>query len=407
LDLVVGVSTIYDLYSDGTLDVVREQLASVADLDFYQEFYERAGIDPGDIESWETFAELPFTDTEELLLDTDENPPEGSLYREESMLSFTPAKNSRLPIWETPIDHDRYSEYHETAYERIGLESGMRAVNTFGYHHIGSGYTLHQSLEEFGIEVYPAGPGNAARTAEIIDEFDIEIFIGNPSFALEIASEGGTAIDFVIGGGEPFSSIPGQREKVYEAFDALQAAIDVFGLRQALLVAAECAAEDGLHVIDDAMLVEIIDPDTGELLEPGERGELVLTHLEREAQPLVRYRTGDLSLIEEADCSHCEASITMPNGVFGRTDKRLKVKGVKMYPEGVFLTLIGFPNLTGNHQIRVSRPDNTDRLTVIVEGEAKEAALGEALSEQLLITPDEIQFVDDLEEGPNVIDERH
>jgi phenylacetate-CoA ligase len=112
-------------------------------------------------------------------------------------------------------------------------------------------------------------------------------------------------------------------------------------------------------------------------------------------------------MLDEVDCPHCEARVTMPKGVFGRTDERLKVKGVKMYPEGVFLTLVGLPGLTGNHQIRVSRPDNTDRLTVIVEGEGDEDEVREALTEQLLITPDELRFVDDLEAGPHVVDERH
>jgi phenylacetate-CoA ligase len=124
--------------------------------------------------------------------------------------------------------------------------------------------------------------------------------------------------------------------------------------------------------------------------------------------PLVRYRTGDLSVLDGRDCPHCDATVTMPRGVFGRTDERLKVKGVKVYPEGVFLVLVGFPNLTGNHQIRVSRPENTDDLTVVVEGTADEDELRQKLTDQLVVTPDTIEFVDELDDdAPTVVDERH
>lgn len=401
------MTTVHDLYDDETLDALQQQLTSVGDIAFYRDHFDEAGVAPADVDSWEAFRELPFTDTDDLLADVEANPPEGSLYRDGSMLSFTPAKDTDLPVYETPEDIDRYCEHHETIYERIGIEPGMRAIMTYTYHHFGTGYITHRQLENYGVEVYPAGPGNADRTADIIQEFDIDIFFGNPSFALEVADHGGTAIDIVVGGGEPFTSIPGQRESVHAAFGDLRCAVDYFSLRQATPVASECAAEDGLHVSDEVMLVEIIDPDTGDVLEPGERGEVVLTHLDKEAGPLVRYRTGDLSVIEAGDCSHCDATVTMPKGVFGRTDQRLKVKGVKMYPEGVFLTLVGLSGLTGNHQIRVSRPDNTDKLTVIVEGDGDEDEVREALTEQLLITPDEIRFVDELEDGPNVVDERH
>ena len=399
--------TILDLYDDATFEAVRDQLVDAADHELYADYFEEAGVDPASIESWDDFRSLPFTSVEELLSDVEEHPPEGSLFEDGSMISFTPAKEGELPVYETPGDIERYEEIHETIYDRIGLKPGMRGIMTHSYHHFGTGYITHRQLEAFGIEVYPAGPGHAERTANIIQEFDIDIFVGNPSFALKVADHGADAVDFVIGGGEPFTSIPGQREAVHEAFDSLESAVDNFGLRQATPIAIECAAEDGLHVVDESVIVEIVDPDSGKVLGAGERGEVVLTHVEKEAMPLVRYRTGDLSVLKGGDCPHCDATVTMPKGVFGRTDERLKVKGVKVYPEGVFLVLVGFPDLTGNHQIRVSRPHNTDKLTVVVEGAADEEDLREKLTEQLQLTPDEIQFVDELGNVPTVVDERH
>lgn len=399
--------TLYDHYPDGTLDRVRSQLAHLEETDLYESVFEESGLAPDEIDTWEDFRRLPYTTTEELLADVDENPPLGSLHELGSMISFTPAKDRQLPVFESPEDHVRYAEIHETIFERLGIEPGDRAVITLAYHGFGTGYLLHRALEHYGCEVIPAGPGDSEETARIIDEYDADVLWGNPSFALEIAEHGGDSLDVFIGGGEPFTSIPGRRESVHEAFDGLDCAIDYFGLRQAWPVSVECAGESGLHVIDDYMLAEIIDPDTGEVLPPGERGEVVLTHLGREAGALLRYRTGDLSVIEAAECDHCGATITMPRGVFGRTDERHKVKGVKMYPEGVALVLAGFPDLTMNHRIRISRSNNTDELTIVCEGDADSEALERELTKQLQIRPDAIEFINDLEDGPTVVDDRY
>lgn len=399
---------LYDLYGDATFESLRDQLEHYGEVDLYDTVFAEAGLAPGDVDSWEAFRQLPFTTVEDLVDDVERYPPTGSLYEPGSMISFTPAKDRQLPVFETPADIERYAEVHGTIFDRLGVEPGMRAMVILSYHGFGTGYLLHRALEYHGIEVIPAGPGDAERKAELIDEFDIDLVWGNPSFALEIAQHGGESLDCFIGGGEPFTSIPGQRERVHEAFGGLEWAIDYFGLRQAWPVAVECAAETGLHVVDDYMLAEIIDPETGEVLPLGERGEVVLTHLDREAGGLLRYRTGDLSVLDEGTSPHVEGStVVMPKGVFGRTDEQYKVKGVKVYPGGVGLVLAGIDGVSMNYRITISRPDTTDHLSVTVEGEADEEVLREELTEQLLVEPDEIEFVDELEEGPTVVDERY
>lgn len=398
---------LYDLYGDDTLETLRNQLTRYEDVDLYDDVFEEAGVVPNDVNAWAEFRDLPFTTTDDLLADIEEDPPTGSLYVDGSMISFTPTKAGQMPVFETPGDIERYAEVHGTIFERLGIESGMRAMIILGYHVFGTGYLLHRALEYHGIEVIPAGPGDAERKADLIEEFDVDLVWGNPSFALEIGEHGVSSLDYFIGGGEPFTSIPGQRDRVHAAFDGLEWAIDYFGLRQAWPVAVECATERGLHVIDDYMLAEIIDPETGEVLPLGERGEVVLTHLNREAGGLLRYRTGDLSVLEEGTTPYVEGStVMMPKGVFGRTDEQYKVKGVKMYPEGVGLTLAGIDGVSMNYRIRITRPDNTDHLSVTVEGDADEDVVRTELTEQLLIAPDELRFVAELEEGPTVVDER-
>lgn len=400
---------LYELYGDDTLEQLQNQLERFGEIPLYRDVFDEAGLAPSDISSWDEFRELPFTKTEDLLEDVESDPPTGSLYESGSMISFTPALDSELPVFETPRDIEAYAELHGDIFERIGIEPGMRAMISLGYHGFGTGYLLHRALEYNGIEVIPAGPGEAEQKANRIDEFDVDILWGNPSFALEIAEHGGDALDIFIGGGEPFTSIPGQRDRVHGAFGDLSCAVDYFGLRQAWPVAVECAAERGLHVIDDYILAEIVDTETGEVLPPGERGEVVLTHLDREAGGLLRYRTGDLSMVAEGSSPHVDGStVMMPKGVFGRTDDMHKVKGIKVYPQSVLLVLAGLPGVSTSYQLEITRPETTDKLAIVVEGDGDESQLRAELQEQLGIQPDEIRFVDELgDDEPLVVDDRY
>jgi len=398
---------LYDLYGDGTLDRLRTQLTRVAETGMYDWHSAESDIDLGSVSSWEEFREIPFTTGDDLLADIKANPPMGSLYQEGSMISFTPEKDDLMPIFETPSDIETFERIHERIFRRIGVEPGDRAVITLTYHLFGSGFLIHRALEYMGVEVLPLGPSDSEQTARLINEYDVDVFWGNPSFGLKVAEYGGDALEIFIGAGEPFTSIPGQRERVRDAFENLETVVDYFGTRQAWPVAVECSDEVGLHVVDDFILAEIIDPETGEVLPPGERGEVVLTHLDKKGGPLVRYRTGDLSILDKGTSSLGESTVIMPRGVFGRTDQRHKVKGVKLYPQGVALTLAGFPDLTGNYQIRISRPEDTDRLTVICEGSADEDELQGALTKQLQIRPDDLDLRDELGVDETVVDERY
>ncbi|MFP9191418.1 phenylacetate--CoA ligase family protein [Natrialbaceae archaeon A-CW1-1] len=402
-------TTPYDLYGDRTLAQLRNQLERLADVPLYEDTFAKTDLEPTDVTSWEDFRRLPLTSTDDLLDDVDANPPTGSLHEKGAMISFTPAKDRELPVFETPEDIERYAEVHGPIFDRLGIKPGMRAMVAFGYHGFGTGYLLHRALEYNGVEVIPAGPGDSEAKAARIDEFDVDVLWANPSFALEIAEHGGDSLDIFIGGGEPFTSVEGRREQVHKAFGDLDCAVDCFGLRQAWPVAVECAAEVGLHVADEYMLVEIIDPETTEVLPLGERGELVLTHLDREAGGLLRYRTGDLSVLEEGSSPHVDGStLVMPKGVFGRTDEMHKIKGVKVYPQGIPLVLGSFDGLNPfAYRLTISNEGGSDHLAVTVEGEADTEALTDALTDRLLVRPDEISIVDDLEDGSNVVDERY
>ncbi len=387
------------MYDQSTLTAVREQLQRVTDHDFYAEKFDEAGVDPGTVDSWEAFRDVPYTTTAELEADFEAASPTGSLYEGAAMVTFSPMGEGLQPVFDTQADLDQQAAVNAEVLRRAGVEPGDRVVNTFGYELFGTGYVLHRALERLGAEVFPLGPGDSDQAAATINEYDVDALVGNPSFALKIGEEGGS-VDTFVGAGEPFTSIPGRREAVKEALDA-SSATDYFGTRHIMPVAAETAEEDGLHVVDDYAVVEIVDPDTGEVLGEGERGEVVVTHLKKEGIPLVRYRTGDLAELEVRG-----ETVVMPDGVIGRTDERLKVKGVKVYPESIGTVLASFEGLTGEYRIEVTQPESTDHLTVVCEGDADADELLEALGDRLLVTPDAVELVDELDET-GIVDDRY
>ncbi len=387
------------MYDSSVLADLGEQLERAAEYDMYRQAFDDAGVAPEDIDSWEAFQEVPFTEPGDLKADFDEHGPEGSLYTEGAMISFSPLGDDLAPMFDTKADLAYEAEVNADVLKAAGIEEGDRVANTFGYQLFGTGYLVHRGLEELGAEVFPLGPGDSEQTANTIEEFDVDVLVGNPSFALKIA-EAGATVDTFVGAGEPFTSIPGYREDVKEALDC-DTAVDYFGSRQVLPIASETVEENGLHVVEEYAIVEIVDPDTGEPLPVGERGEVVVTHRRKEGFPLVRFRTGDLAELERRG-----DDLVLPDGVIGRTDDRLKVKGVKLYPEAVPAVLAAFDGLTGEYAIRATRPDTTDRLEIICEGEADEDELAAALASRLLVSPDEVSVVAELDET-GVVDERY
>ncbi|WP_136718443.1 phenylacetate--CoA ligase family protein [Halorientalis salina] len=385
------------MYDSETLDAVQQQVERATDFEFYDS--RLADVDPSAIDSWDDFRDLPFTTTEALEDDFEAEPPTGSLYDEASMVTFSPMGEGLAPVFDTRSDIEHQASVNADVLERAGIEPGDRVVNTFGYQLFGTGYVIHRALEALGAEVFPLGPGDSEQAAGIITEYDVDALIGNPSFALKIGDAGGR-VDTFVGAGEPFTSVPGRREAVKDALDA-STATDYFGTRHIMPVAAETDTEDGLHVVDDYAVVEIVDPDSGEVLPEGERGEVVVTHVQKEGLPLIRYRTGDLAELEQRG-----DEVVLPDGVIGRTDERLKIKGVKVYPESIETVLAAFDGLTGEYRIEVEQDGSTDSLTVVCEGAADADELASELSERLLISPDAVELVEELD-ADGIVDNRY
>lgn len=393
---------------DHRLGQLQDQLDRATRLEFYDGHFQ--GVDT-DLNSISDLQSLPFTTTEMLLDDFEASPPLGSVYSDAvRQMNLTPAGDDLMPAFNTEYDVKRIGESLGTQFESQGIEEGDVVLQCLGYELFIGGWAMHFGLTAAGATVLPVGPGDSEQAAAMAQRFDADAIVANPSFGLKIAEQSDIEFDVFAGAGEPFTSVPGLREDVRDAFSGEPTIVDIFGLSEVIPVAAECRHENGLHVADDYVLVEVIDPTTEEPVNPGQRGEVVLTHLDKEAMPLIRYRTGDLATLVERDCP-CGRSVTMPNGVFGRVDNQVKVKGVKFFPDVIRPVLMDFPALSGEFSVEISAKDKTDHLVVrctspnpnVVDTEA----LSEAITAELLITPNEIAVVEELETDDVIVDERY
>ncbi len=387
--------------ADG-LRLLREQMRRNYEHPFLRKKFEEAGIKPEDVKSFEDLQKLPF-------LTRDELPQYSSIegiVRDVVRINFSPSAGGLLPVPQTGRDVEAMNRANAEAFRRAGVGKEDVAIITFGYHIFIAGLNFHGGLETLGAKTVPVGPGSTERVLEIAEIVKPTVLVSNPSFAVKLANEGLDGIRVLIAAGEPFSAVEGFKRKVKDALgDA--ATIDYYGLAECVPIACECKNEVGLHVLDEFCYVEIIDPDTGEVVDEGERGEVVVTHLNKEAFPMQRFRTGDLAVMETFECE-CGGRVTLPKGVFGRTDEMFKVKGVKFYPSQLSLVLKGIPNLTGRFKAVIKRTEKgTDFLELYVEGKDVDVGkLEQTIRNAILISPNRIEVVESLEKDREVIDER-
>jgi len=390
------------------LERLKAQLIRNYNHPFYRKKFEEAGLRPEEIKTIEDIQKLPFMTRDELIQQFLENPPFGGFMSEDVVrIHFSPSPKGLIPVLLTKNDVEAMNQANAEAFRRAGVKRDDIALITFGYHIFIAGLMFHGGLEKLGVKVVAVGPGSTEKTLEIAEKVKPTVLVSNPSFALKLTKEGLEGIRVFIAAGEPFSSIEGYKDKLRDAFGGDVTLIDYYGLAECTPIACECAHEKGLHVVDDFCYVEIIDPETGEVVSEGEKGEVVVTHLNKEAMPMQRFRTGDLARLEVFECE-CGKEITMPTGVFGRTDEMYKVKGVKFYPSQIPLILRGF-GLSGKFRVIIEKTEKgTDYLKLQIEGKDVDVeAIKRAIKDATLITPNEIELVEKLEKDREVLDLRY
>ena len=325
-----------------------------------------AAIEPVAREDWLAF------------LEGEPKPPVGT-----ALAHFTPSPRlGWMPEYLSTEDLGLQASGLAPYFRRLGLEG--TALVTFGYHVFAGGWLFHGGLIEAGLAVLPHGPGEAERAAALARRAGARVLVANPSFALRLA-EAGLRVAAVIAAGEPFTSVPGFRERVEAALSAK--AYDVFGTSELGLVAGEGPEQDGLAELPLMAVLEVLDPETLRPVPDGGRGELVVTALTRTLMPMVRFRTGDL-----AEVRYRDGRVVLPRGVIGRVDRMVKVKGVKLYPSELAGVLRGF----GIERYRVvveKKPSGTDLLALEVVAERVPEGLAEAVRAATGLRPDRIEAV--------------
>lgn len=394
------------------IKLIQDQARRISAFPFYQKRFRAIGLNPEDIRSVDEFQKIPLMDTKDLQNDLEEFQPHGSLFHPETIrMTLSPGPKGLMPIYHTRQDVDEVNRELATMYRASGVVPQDIAAITFGYHLFIAGITIHGGFESLGCKTIPLGPGESQRTAEILTRYKVTVLASNPSFALKLAQEGVRSIRILFAGGEPFSSVEGYKQKLRRALGPV-GLIDSYGLGQSSPVARECKEERGLHVADNLIYLEIVEPETGKVLSHGERGEVVITHLRRQGSPLFRFRTGDLSVLESIECP-CGRKATLTRGVLGRTDEMHKVKGVKLYPSQIDHLLRSLPEyIPGKYRLTLSsKPGGGDLFQLTVEGKdpgpGEKGKVLDRMKETLLIRPDSLEFVEKLPDGPKVVEERY
>jgi phenylacetate-CoA ligase len=335
--------------------------------------FDAAGVTPASLDSLGDIARFPFT----MKSDLRDNYPFGLLAvpREEVLRLHASSGTTGKPtvVGYTRADIDLWSDLMARTLACAGARPGDIVHNAYGYGLFTGGLGAHYGAERLGCTVVPMSGGGTERQVTLLQDFGAAILCATPSYALniaEVATHMGVDIAklplrYGAFGAEPWSE-PMRRD--LEARLGIKA-VDVYGLSEILGpgVACEChVAQNGLHGWEDHFLFEVIDPETLAPLPLGEAGELVITTLTKEALPMVRYRTRDITRLSDEPCG-CGRTHVRIMRVTGRDDDMLIIRGVNVYPSQVEAMLVGFPGLAPYYQIVLTRDGPLDAMTVEVE----------------------------------------
>jgi len=387
---------------------LRETVANAYEnVPFYRERLDEAGAGPGDIGSVEDITRLPRTTKEDF---RDEYPT--GLFAadmDEVLRIHASSGTTGKPkiVSYTDSDLDVWREVMARSLAAAGVEPGATVQNAYGYGLFTGGHGLEHGAEELGATVIPMGAGNTEGQVEMMVDMGSDVLACTPSYSLyfaEVAEEMGhdpqdLPVETIVFGAEPCTDP--MREEIEQRLDVT--GIDLYGLSEIVGpgVSIEChEAQNGLHVWEDRFLPEVLDPGTGEPLGEGEEGELVLTTLSKEALPVLRYRTGDLTTLYYEECA-CGRTMVRMDNVTGRTDDLLIVRGVNLYPSQIEHTVLDIDGVAPHYRIDLYEEDNLDVLEVTVEmaedteksrDELREVVLDE-LDSVLAFTPDDLEIV--------------
>ena len=346
----------------------------------YRERLGASGIGPGDIRSVSDLARLPFTIKQDL---RDSYPygmfavPMSEVVRLHASSGTT---GNMTVVGYTANDITVWAGLAARALSIAGAGRDDVLHVAYGYGLFTGGLGLHYGGERLGATVVPVSAGNTRRQVELLQDFGATVLCCTPSYSLliaEQAAESGADLSKLrlgVFGAEPWSEEMRREIETRLGITAL----DIYGLSEVMgpAVAMECPAKQGLHLAEDHFIPEVIDPETGAALPDGEIGELTLTCITKEALPLLRYRTGDLTRLIRGICG-CGRTTARMSKPMGRTDDMLIIRGVNVFPSQIETELLQIEGLEPHYELHLERGESRmDELTVRVE--ASDSLLGDA-----------------------------
>jgi len=370
-------------------ETVKRVYANVA---HYRKAFDAAGVVPQDLKSLTDLGKFPFTTKADLRA----NYPFGMFAtpREEIVRIHASSGTTGKPtvVGYTKADIETWSQVVARSLRASGARPGMKLHNAYGYGLFTGGLGLHYGAERLGLTTIPVSGGMTERQVQLIADFAPDVITVTPSYMLAILDEfrrqgrdpRATSLKVGIFGAEPWTNA--MRREIEQAFD--MHAVDIYGLSEVIGpgVANECVeTKDGLHIWEDHFYPEIVDPATGRVLPDGEAGELVFTTLTKEAMPVIRYRTRDLTRLLPGTAR----TMRRMEKITGRSDDMLIVRGVNLFPTQIEEQILKVQGLSPHYQIALTREGRLDEVEVLVEaapagsGEAARKASAAALGQHI------------------------
>lgn len=353
-----------------TLELIKNQLKRVKNANgFYAKRLEDINVES--ISTKEDFEKLPFSEKADL---RDAYPLGLSVVPEEEIVrihSSSGTTGTPVIIPYTKKDVDDWAELFKRCYEIAGITNTDRIQITPGYGLWTAGIGFQLGAERLGAMAVPMGPGNTDKQIKFMQDMQTTVLCATSSYALLLAEEiekRGVKKNIKLKKGVIGSERWGDKMRARIADELGVELYDIYGLTEVYGpgIAINCEHNSGMHYFDDYLYFEIIDPKTGEVLPDGELGELVITTLKKDAAPLIRYRTHDLTRKIVGKCP-CGRDYPRIDVILGRTDDMVKIKGVNIFPAQIEEIIRDINNASSEYQVFIDHMDGKDRMTVFVE----------------------------------------
>lgn len=351
---------------------LKKSLEAASRTPYYKRLFSDSKVDISRITTLEHLKDIPFTSKNDLRLSYPDGMvavPQSDIVRIHAS-SGTTGKST--VIFYTQNDVSNWAIQVARAMYSTGARREDVFQNMMGYGLFTGGLGLHYGAEKLGCMVIPSSTGNSLKQLQLMQDFSTSIIHITPSYALhlvEVIKENGINphdlnVKKAYFGAEPYSEATRQKLEEQWGLDAY----NCYGLSEmnGPGVAMECIHKAGMHIAEDYYITEIINPETGERLPDGEEGELVFTHINREAMPIFRYRTRDLTRIIPEQCA-CGKTHRRIERIKGRTDDMLIVGGVNVFPSQIESVLMNIPEVGNNYRIVLDREEGLDRMHIQVE----------------------------------------